>query len=292
MQRPEDVTAEVRRLLAPNPSPMTERGTNSWLVGRNSVAVIDPGPADAAHVDRIVAACPGGISHIIVTHAHRDHSGGAPLLAARCGAPVLAFGPVGAGRTALMERLAAEGLTGGGEGVDAGFAPDRDVADGEDIVGEGWRLRAHWTPGHFGNHMSLALGRTVFTGDHVMGWATSLVSPPDGDLTQFMDSCRRLLALAPGMLLPGHGAPVADGAGRIREIVAHRQGRTAQIRSALGDRPLTVPALTRAIYTEVAPALLPAAERNVFAHLIALCQQGQAHAEPTISDRAGFRRVG
>lgn len=262
----------LRRILAPNPSPMTWRGTNTYLVGTGDLAVIDPGPRNTAHLEAILAALGPGqrISHIIVSHTHIDHSPLARDLAARTGAPVLAFGNATAGRSAIMTELAASGLTGRGEGIDAGFTPDRDVRDGELIEGDGWTLEVIHTPGHLGNHIALAWGRACFTADHVMGWASSLVSPPDGDLTDFMASCERLRASDWDIFHPGHGAPITDPAGRLDWLIAHRKTREAAILQELATAPATARALARRIYTDTRPALLPAAERNVLAHLIDL----------------------
>ena len=183
---------------------MTYWGTNTYVVGEGRVAVIDPGPADPAHLQAILDGLSKGeeVSHILVTHAHLDHSPLARPLSEATGAPVLAYGDALAGRSDVMAALVADGLTSGGEGVDAGFTPDETLTDGDMIQGDGWQLEALWTPGHFANHLCFALGDAVFTADHVMGWASSLVSPPDGDLTAFMASCRTLAARSGPRLLP------------------------------------------------------------------------------------------
>ncbi|MFC2967584.1 MBL fold metallo-hydrolase [Acidimangrovimonas pyrenivorans] len=289
----EEIAPGLRRLLAPNPSPMTFRGTNTYLLGHGAVAVIDPGPALPAHRDAILAALGPGerVSHILVTHSHLDHSPLARPLAAATGAPVLAYGPSDAGRSDVMARLAAAGDLGGGEGVDTAFRPDALLADGARVAGDGWELEALWTPGHFGNHLCFAWGDAVFTGDLVMGWATSLVSPPDGDLGAFMASLDRLAARGASVLYPGHGAPVTQPAARIAELIAHRRGREAQILAALADGPAATADLTRRIYTEVPAALLPAAERNVFAHLIDLTERNVVSPEGRLSVSAVFRRL-
>ncbi|MBT8411798.1 MAG: MBL fold metallo-hydrolase, partial [Octadecabacter sp.] len=188
----EAVTVEdgLTRVLAPNASPMTYWGTNSYILGHDRVAVIDPGPDDPKHLASLIRAIAGRpVSHILVTHSHLDHSPLARALSQATDAPVLAFGDSNAGRSVAMQELAASGLMGGGEGVDPTFAPDILVADGDTITGDGWALTALHTPGHFGNHLSFLWGDVAFTGDHLMDWATSLVSPPDGDLTDFMASC-------------------------------------------------------------------------------------------------------
>ncbi|GAB4283058.1 MAG: MBL fold metallo-hydrolase [Roseovarius sp.] len=287
----EDLGAGVRRLLAPNPSPMTYRGTNTYLIGAREVAVIDPGPDDPAHLAAILAALAPGqqITRILITHSHVDHSALAARLSRATGAPVLGFGPSGAGRSAVMRQLAASGLEEAGEGLDRGFAPDIALADGETVAGEGWTLRAHHMPGHLGNHLCFSLGEVVFTGDLVMGWASSLVSPPDGDLSDFMASCRRLRAQGPAVLLPGHGAPVRRPAERIDWLIAHRQEREAQILAALRAGPASAGQIAARVYTDTPSALLPAATRNVLAHLLDLYGRGLVAPMDALSQHARFR---
>ncbi len=259
----------LRRVLAPNPGPLTGPGTNSYILGTGTVAVIDPGPDDPAHLAALEAALGSGerIGHVVVTHAHRDHSPLARVLGARWGAPVAAFGDAAAGRNPAWAGL---GDLGGGEGVDTGFAPDLRLADGAVLEGGDWRLQAIWTPGHMGNHLCLRWGAAVFSGDHVMGWATSVVSPPDGDMAAYMASLERLAGLRARVFYPGHGAPVEDPAARLAELIAHRRGREAQILAALGPEPQPIRALTERVYAGLAPGLIPAAERNVLAHLLDL----------------------
>lgn len=275
----ETLSAGLRRVLAPNPSPMTFRGTNTYLVGDTDLAIIDPGPMDMAHLDALLSAIGSAqVSAICVTHAHVDHSPLAAPLAKRTGAPVYAFSDAFGGRSAVMQDLAQAGLVGGGEGVDASFRPDLCLADGDEIHGPGWSLRAIHTPGHFGNHLSFAWGDTLFCGDLVMGWASSLVSPPDGDLTDFMTSCRRLLTEDWTVFHSGHGAPIRAPKERLDWLIAHRLSREAAVLEALQDGPASSAVLARRIYTDTPPALLPAATRNVLAHLIDL--QGKNIVEP------------
>ncbi len=183
-----------------------------------------------------------------------------------------------------MEKLAAAGLTGGGEGLDAEFHPDQCLADG-DRIGP---IEAIHTPGHMGGHLCFGFGDLLFSGDHVMGWATSLVSPPDGDLTDFMASCTRLQSRKARVYYPGHGDPILSPADRLAWLIAHRRDREAQIRAALRTGGGTVPDLTARVYTDVADHLLPAAERNVFAHLIDLYGRGLADADPQLNLTATF----
>ncbi|WP_394357095.1 MBL fold metallo-hydrolase [Tropicibacter oceani] len=283
----------LRRVLAPNPSPMTYRGTNTYLLGESELAVIDPGPDDPAHLAAILrAVLPGQrITHILVTHAHLDHSPLAAPLARETGAPVLGFGPATAGRSAIMSRLADQGLMGGGEGVDLAFAPDILLADGDQVSGPDWTLRALHTPGHMANHLCFAWGDVLFSGDLIMGWASSLVSPPDGDLTAFMASLRRLQTDRWRQFHAGHGAPVTDPMARIEALLAHRLGREAAILQALGDAPATAAELAARIYTDTPAALLPAAERNVLSHLVDMTQKDWITPEEALSATARFRRL-
>ncbi len=289
-----ELAAGLHRILAPNPSPMTWRGTNTYLLGNTELAVIDPGPDDPAHLQAILGACQPGqrISHIIVTHAHVDHSALARPLSDATGAPMLAYGDAQAGRSAVMTRLADAGLASGGEGIDTGFQPDQHVRDGQMITGAGWVLKVIHTPGHLGNHIALGWGRVCFTGDHVMGWASSLVSPPDGDLTDFMASCARLRRDKWHVFHPGHGAPVSDPAARLDWLIAHRLAREAAILSCLNDAPATARELAAQIYTDTPPVLLRAAERNVLAHLIDLTGKSVVAPQGTLTAAARFAPIG
>ncbi|MCB1388014.1 MAG: MBL fold metallo-hydrolase [Rhodobacteraceae bacterium] len=253
---------------------MTERGTNTYLLGTGAVSVIDPGPDDPAHLQALLRSLAPGerIAQILVTHAHKDHSPLARPLAEATGAPVIAFGDALAGRSGRMTSLG--GSVGGGEGVDSAFDPDIRLADDAIIEAGGQDLVAVHTPGHFGNHLCFRWGSALFSGDHVMGWAPSLVSPPDGDLTDFMASLDRLESLGPLRYYPGHGAPIADGLSRTRALRRHRLDRESAIREAVAGGAADVAAITRAVYRDVAPALLPAAARNVLAHLIDLDARG------------------
>lgn len=279
------------RILAPNPSAMTGQGTNTYLVGEGDLALIDPGPEDPRHLAAILAATGTArrISHIFVTHAHRDHCGLAPALARATGAPVLAFGDAAAGRSALMRDLAAREGARGTEGTDPEFRPDLCLADGEAVDGDGWRLTALHTPGHFGNHLCLQWGDQVFSGDHVMGWSTSIVAPPDGDMGAYMRSLDRLGQAAAARLWPGHGAPVDDPAARIGELIAHRQSRARAIAAGLADGPDDAAGLAARIYRDTPAALMGAAALNVFAHLIEMTEKNLTAPEGDIRLGARFR---
>lgn len=267
------MTKEPLRILAPNPSPLTGPGTNSFLIGRDQVAVIDPGPDDPGHLRAIAEAAKGRVSHIFVTHSHLDHSAGAASLARITDARIYGFGPADAGRSPQMQQLATTGLVGGGEGLDSGFMPDIRLTDGQMIVTAEWTLQAHFTPGHFGNHMCFQFGSNLLCGDIIMGWSSTLISPPDGDLLDYFRSLNKISLLSPEKLFPAHGDPVDDPAGRIAELAAHRRKRTAEIVTALQSGPANAEGLARRIY-DVAPHLLPAAQRNVLAHLLALAELG------------------
>lgn len=281
----------IRRVLAPNPSELTGAGTNTYIVGQGTVAVIDPGPLIDSHADAILAALAPGerIGQILVTHTHLDHAPLARPLAARTGAPVLAFGDWQAGRSAAMAGLAGADL-GGGEGLDRDFRPDAILADGAVVAGDGWRIEAIHTPGHLGNHLCFALGDVCFSGDHVMGWATSLVSPPDGDMGQYMASLDRLAARRWSRFLPGHGAAIEDPAARIQDLIAHRRGREAQILAALEDGPADVAGLTARIYHGIPPGLVSAARRNVLAHLLDLLDKNRVTADRPPSPGTRYAR--
>jgi len=292
----EEVAPGVRRITCRNPSAMTFTGTRSYLVGRGDLALIDPGPEHREHLAAIAAALEPGerIAHIVVTHSHVDHSPGARAVAAATGAPVHAFGPHGAGLSETMRRLKADGIDlGGGEGGDAGFRPDHALGEGETIgsAAGGWALTALHTPGHLSNHICLALEGTgiLFSGDTVMGWATTLVSPPDGDMAALMTTLGRL-GRRPGdrLYLPGHGHPVTDPAAMLKFQIAHREQRMAQILAGLAAGPADAGKLAQAIYADVDPGLLPAARRNVLATLIGLLDEGRVAVRGRLSAVAEF----
>lgn len=281
---------DLRVVLAHNPSPLTGPGTNTFLVGRGQVALIDPGPDIAAHRAAILAALGPGevISHIFVTHAHLDHSEGTAALADATGAQVYGFGPAGAGRSPLVAGLELEG----GEGIDRSFAPDVTLRDGQEVAGPGWHLRAVHTPGHMGNHLSFWWEErdALFCGDVVLGWASTLISPPEGDLVDYFRSLAVIAALAPTRLYPAHGDPVTDVTGRLAELAAHRRARTAEILAALTDGPADAASLAARIYDIPAP-LLPAAARNVLAHLLALEVVGAVNSTEGSGAYAKYARV-
>jgi glyoxylase-like metal-dependent hydrolase (beta-lactamase superfamily II) len=268
----EETAPGVRRILCDNPSAFTFRGTNTYIIGHGRVAVLDPGPEDAAHLAAIQAALRGEVvSHILVSHTHRDHSPGARALAAATGAPMLAFAP----------HLTPAGE--GGEGGDHEFQPDRRLADGEALEGDGWRLTALHTPGHCGNHLCFALegprgpSGVLFSADQVMSWSTSVVSPPDGDMAAYMRSLERLQARAgqDRLLLPGHGPAISEPAPFLAALAAHRREREERVQEALAAKGrATAEELVGPVYGPLDPRLVRAAGRSLLAHLIKLEGEG------------------
>lgn len=281
---------KLRRVRAMNPSAMTGSGTNSYILGQGQVAIIDPGPDEAGHLRALLAALDPGetVAAILVSHAHLDHSGLVPQLSAATGAPVYAFGRADEGRSAVMQALVLQGLRGGGEGVDLAFAPDRRIAEGDDLSVGGLTIEVLHTPGHMAGHLCFACDGLLFSGDHAMGWATSLVSPPDGDMGDYMASLDRLAARSWRRMLPGHGDEVADPAARLAELRAHRRQREAEVLAELTRAPGTAAELAARIYREVSPALLPAASRNVLAHLIDLATRNHVVTAGQISAESAF----
>ena len=294
---PVSVAPGVRRITCPNPSAYTFTGTQSYLVGEGDVALIDPGPNHPEHLDAILDALRPDerISHILVTHSHMDHSPGAAILRERTGAEIWAYGPHGAGITDTMQTLIDTGAEiGGGEGGDLDFAPDHLLAEGDGLRGPGWSLTALYTPGHLSNHHSFVLDGTgiVFTGDMIMGFATTLVSPPDGDMAAFMASLDKLAARTSDRLyLPGHGQAVENPGDMVTYQIAHRQKRLDQILSALSNGPANAETLTRLIYTDIDQALMGAAKRNVLASLIGLTDQGRVRVSGSIAVDAEFTAI-
>jgi glyoxylase-like metal-dependent hydrolase (beta-lactamase superfamily II) len=257
----------VRRVLARNPSAFTYTGTGTYIVGNGMVAVIDPGPNDPAHLDALRQAVAGEtVSHILITHTHRDHSPGAAPFKVATGALVAGCAPLA---------LDDDGPR-ADESFDCTYAPDRVLADGERIEGPGWTLAAVHTPGHTSNHLCFALEEesALFSGDHVMGWSTSVVSPPDGDMTDYMASLRKLLDRSDRLYYPTHGAAIDEPQRLVRGMVAHRKQREGQILKLLGDGAKPIPGLVAVMYANVAPALHGAAGRSVLAHLIDLERKG------------------
>ena len=262
----------VRRLLAPNPSPFTHSGTQSYIVGRGDVAVIDPGPDVPEHVDALLGAVRGErIAFILCTHTHRDHSPASRPLQAATGAPIVGCPPLAFDDDGPRADAA----------FDFDYRPDRVLADGETVSGEGWTLEAVATPGHTSNHLCYALpeNRALFTGDHVMGWSTTIVSPPDGDMAAYMASLARLLARDDAVYYPAHGSAIVKPQRLVRGLIGHRRQREGQILRHLQAGEGHIPAMVAAMYKGVDPGLHPAAARSVLAHLIDLEARGMVSEE-------------
>jgi glyoxylase-like metal-dependent hydrolase (beta-lactamase superfamily II) len=285
---PEEIAPGIRRLLADNPSPFTFKGTVSYIVGRGSVAIIDPGPDDDAHVAALLEAVRGEtVTHIFVTHTHRDHSPAAARIKGATGALTIAEGPhrparpLHVGEAARVEASA-----------DTEFRPDLALADGEVFVGNGWALEAVTTPGHTANHMAFALKGTdiLFSGDHVMAWSTPVVAPPDGAMGDYMASLHKLAKRPETVYLPGHGGAVRNAPQFVAHYIRHREGREAAILHRLDQGPADIPALVRAIYIGLDSRLVAAAGLSVLAHLEDLVARGQVATEGPPSISGTYRR--
>lgn len=269
-----EVAPRVRRVIAPNASAFTFTGTATYLVGRGRVAVVDPGPDDPAHRAALLAALDGEtVEAIVVTHTHRDHSASAAALKAATGAPVMGAGPHRAFRA--LHAGEARGLE---AGVDASYAPDRALAEGEGITGPGWSLVAIETPGHTANHLAFALPESalLFSGDHVMAWSTSIVAPPDGAMGPYVASLRKLIERPEELYLPGHGPALGAARRFARQLLGHRLMREAAIRARLNAGPRTIPELVAKLYRGLDATLVAAAGLSVFAHLEDLVARGEA----------------
>jgi glyoxylase-like metal-dependent hydrolase (beta-lactamase superfamily II) len=273
----EEVAPGVRRVLAPNPSPFTFTGTCSYIVGEGKVAILDPGPDDPAHIAALLQAVRGEtVEQIVLTHTHRDHTAAAPTLARKTGAKIIAEGRHRAARP-LHEGEAVR-LDAGG---DYEFVPDMEVREGEAIEGPDFRLEAVATPGHTANHLAFALAGTdvLFSGDHVMAWSTSIVAPPDGSMSDYMQSLEKLLARPETLYFPGHGPAARDAHALVERYIAHRGAREAAILRKLERGESDVPSLVQAIYIGLDPKLVKAAAMTMLAHLEHLVERGLVSTE-------------
>ena len=281
------VFSGVSRITANNPGPFTFHGTNSYLVGEHDLAVIDPGPEDAAHFDALIRAIGGRpVRHILVSHTHRDHSPLAARLRTATGATVYAEGP---------HRPARNPPTGTaiGNGSDTDFMPDVALADGDLLAGDGWTLRTVLTPGHAANHAAFALEGTglLFSADHVMGWSTTIVAPPDGSMSDYMTSLDKLIARDDRLLLPGHGGPVKNPRDYMRGLKEHRLERELAILDRLRQGDRSIDELVRAIYRDTDPKMHAAAALSVLAHLEDLVDRKLVATDSALSVRGIFRPV-
>jgi glyoxylase-like metal-dependent hydrolase (beta-lactamase superfamily II) len=283
----EPVSPLIRRIVARNASPYTFKGTGTYVVGHGTVAVIDPGPEMPDHVDALLDALRGEtVSHILVTHTHHDHSPAAAALKRATGAPTLGFGPHGVG--------SALDIGGSEEGADRDFVPDRVIGDGDEIAGPGWRIAAVHTPGHTSNHLCFALAEenALFSGDHVMGWSTSVISPPDGNMTDYLRSLEKLLPRQDAAYWPTHGPAITEPKRHVQSFIAHRRERRAAILHQIAAGETTIPAIVAAVYPGLDPRLHGAAGRSVLAHVFELLQEGRVVTDGTPSLTSRYRLAG
>ncbi len=275
----------IRRVIAKNPGPFTYTGTGTYILGRNEVAVVDPGPADKAHIHALLTALKGErVTHMLVTHTHMDHSPGCRLLKTYHAVPTYGFGPHGGG---------SRDLTKVEEGADRDFAPDRRVGHGELIEGSGWSVECVHTPGHTSNHMCFALReeRALFTGDHVMGWSTSVISPPDGNMGSYMRSLALLLERDDAIYYPTHGPPITNPRGHIEGFIEHRLARERQIRECLLTGVNRIKDMVPIMYKGTNRALFPAAGRSVLAAVDLMHARGEVECDEQLSIEAELRLV-
>ncbi|CAN5439374.1 MBL fold metallo-hydrolase [soil metagenome] len=269
----------VTRVLAPNPSPFSYTGTQTYLVGTTDLAVIDPGPDDARHVAALLR-CIGDrkVSSIVCTHTHHDHSPASRALKAATGAPIIGCAPLS---------LEDDGPRADAS-FDAEYAPDDILEDGANLTGDGWTLQAVATPGHTSNHLCFALAETgaLFSGDHVMGWSTTVVSPPDGDMAAYMASLQKLRDRTDRIFYPAHGEAIETPQRLLRGLVGHRKQREAQILRLIKGDTHRIPQMVERMYVGLDPRLIGAAGRSVLAHLIDLRDRGMV-----VEDDAGTWRI-
>jgi glyoxylase-like metal-dependent hydrolase (beta-lactamase superfamily II) len=290
----EPVSPLVRRIVAENPGPFTFRGTGTYVVGHGTVAVIDPGPDTAAHLDALLDALRGEtVSHVLVTHTHRDHSPGARLVAERTGARIVGCAPHPADDGGLVETPDEAEVT-TEEPWDAAHAPHERMGDGDVVTGPGWTLDAVETPGHIANHLCFALREeaTLFSGDHVMGWSTTVIAPPAGDVDAYLDSLDKVRRRPETCYRPTHGPAVTDPVRLVGELIEHRHDRDAQVLGAVRDGLGDVKALVAHLYADVDEKLHKAAGRSVLAHLLSQRRRGLVAAEGPLGIGATWRPVG
>lgn len=280
-----DVVAPgLRRVIAENPSPFTFHGTGTYIIGEGSVAVVDPGPASERHVAAIMAALEGEtVSHILITHTHMDHSPACALLQPLVDAPTCGYGPHGAGKA--EQGIVVE------EGGDMDFTPDVVLRDGDVVEGDGWSVEAVHTPGHTSNHICFSWreARALLSGDHVMGWSTSVISPPDGDMAQYLASLDKLLQRDEVVYWPTHGPAIHEPHALVRAFIEHRHDRERQILQCLADGLTGIGEMVPRMYADVSPRLYPAAARSVLAHLTHMLSDGRATCSgaPTVDAQFG-----
>ena len=272
----------VRRVMADNPGPFTFKGTISYIVGKGNVAVVDPGPDDPKHIGALLDAVRNEtVTAIFVTHTHRDHSPAVPAIKAATGATVYAEGPHRAARPLHIGEYNPLDAS-----ADRDFRPDVALKDGEVVAGDGWSIEAVATPGHTANHMSYALKdkNVLFAGDHVMGWSTAIVAPPDGSMSDYMASLQKLAKRSETLYFPGHGPAIREAARFVNAYILHRKAREAAILNRLAKGDTDIPSVVRAIYVGLDPRLTGAAGLSVLAHLEDLTARGivETDGQPAI----------
>ena len=285
-----DIAPQVRALCAGNAGPFTFKGTVSYIVGSGNVAIIDPGPDDPAHIDALLKAVRDEtVTHIFLTHTHRDHSPAAAAVQAATGAKTYGEGPHRVSRPLHIGEINPLDAAG-----DMDFRPDHKLTDGEVIEGDGWTLEAITTPGHCANHMAYALKETnsLFSGDHVMGWSTSIVAPPDGAMSDYMASLYKLAKRSEEIYFPGHGNIIREAPRFVQSYIRHRLGREESIMHRLGKGATDIPTLVRAIYIGIDPRLIGAAGLSVLAHLEDLVARGVVLTDGVPSIAGVYRLAG
>ena len=278
------LTPMIRRVIAENPSPYTFKGTGTYIIGRGEVAVIDPGPLDEAHVEALLYALKGEtVTHILVTHTHRDHSPAVRLLQPETEAQTYGYGRHGGDKN--LPRV---------ESADFDFMPDVLLKDGDVVRGRDWTVEAVHTPGHTSNHLCFALKEenTLFSGDHVMGWSTTVVSPPDGDMGAYIASLEKLLARDDGTLVPTHGSPIEDPRTYMTALLAHRMKRVEQVAEQVAAGRQTIREMVDAIYLDLDPRLHGGAARSVLSHLIHLIDTGRITCDGEPTEDSTYRIAG
>lgn len=283
----EQISPLIRRVVARNPGPFTFFGTGTYIIGRGQVAVIDPGPNLPEHIEAVLAATTAEtITHILVTHTHPDHSPASAAIKSASGAATHGFGPHGGGPHGA-------GNDPGGDGADRDFVPDVRLGDGDRVEGGGWSLEAVHTPGHTSNHLCFALAqeKVLFSGDHVMGWSTTVISPPDGNMADYMASLEKLLDRDDRLYWPTHGPAIADPKPYVRSFIAHRHGREREIMSCLERGIDNIDEMVKVVYAGIAETLHGAAARSLEAHLIYMVDTGRVSRQGKGTSGARFAKV-
>ena len=277
---PRELAPGVLRIVANNPGPFTFKGTNTYILGTRQLALIDPGPEDPAHLEAILAAIGGRpLTHILITHTHRDHTDGLPALLSATGAKTAGFG-----RRARVRGMKATSPS-GSEYVDQDFVPDVPLADGDTLAGHGWSIRAIHTPGHAPDHLCFALEGTgiLFSGDHVMGWNTSVIGPPEGNMGDYMRALEVLNQRDDRVYYPGHGGQIAEPQRMVKAFLLHRRMREQAVLECIRSGTNTIRAIVPVIYRDLNPKLLNAAALSVQAHVEHLIDRGLVSCAPPLS---------